>query len=145
MKQEKICSKYVADASVLIKWFGKEIEDLEQAQKFEEDFKKRHIEILLPAFAFWEVSSHLGRKYSVSEATHLFSAFSLYRFKQLFLTLGSNFLAFKIMKKYPKVSFYDASYHSLAMEYGAIFLTADLKYYNQAKSFGNIMLLKDYK
>jgi predicted nucleic acid-binding protein len=145
MNQEKGSFKYVVDASVFIKWFGKEVEDLDQARKLEEDFGKRRIEILLPAFAMWELSAYLGREFTVSEAVHLFSGFKLYNFQQVFLTLGANFWAFKIMKKYPKVSFYDASYHSIAMEYDATFLTADLKYYNQAKSFGHIQLLKDYK
>ena len=33
--------------------------------------------------------------------------------------------AFAIMKNFHKVSFYDASYHAMAIENGGIFLTAD--------------------
>jgi len=40
------------------------------------------------------------------------------------------------------VSYYDASYHALAREFGAVFLTADKKYYEAMKGRGNIMLFK---
>jgi len=49
------------------------------------------------------------------------------------------------MKKYTKISFYDAAYHALALNTGGTFITADKKYYEKTKSEGNIMLLKNYK
>lgn len=42
-----------------------------------------------------------------------------------------------------QVSFYDSSYHALAMDMDGIFLTADEKYYNLMKNEGNILLLSD--
>lgn len=40
------------------------------------------------------------------------------------------------------VSYYDASYHALAREFGAVFLTADKKYYEAMKRKGNIVLFE---
>lgn len=40
------------------------------------------------------------------------------------------------------VSYYDASYHALAREFGTVFLTADKKYYEAMKGKGNIVLFE---
>lgn len=49
------------------------------------------------------------------------------------------------MKKYPRVSFYDASYHALAIAYDGLFVTADRKYYEMTRKEGNVTLLEDLK
>lgn len=40
------------------------------------------------------------------------------------------------------LTYYDASYHALARDVGAVFLTADKKYYDAMKGKGNIVLFK---
>lgn len=51
----------------------------------------------------------------------------------------------RLMQKYQGISFYDASYHALAIAYDATFVTTDKKYYSQVKKEGNIKLLDDLK
>ncbi len=40
-------------------------------------------------------------------------------------------------------SFYDAIYHSIALNNNAIFITADKKYYNKSQKFGNIKMISE--
>ncbi len=136
--------KFVVDASVIIKWFAEDEEDKAQADKLKEDYKNARATLLAPALVAWEMGNFLGRVYSEPEAVRSFNIFKNYGITQLMLTLEGTALAFQIMKKCPGVSFYDASYHALAMQYEATFLTDDRKYYDKANKFGHIMLLKDY-
>ncbi|MGB8817601.1 MAG: type II toxin-antitoxin system VapC family toxin [Rhizobiaceae bacterium] len=42
-------------------------------------------------------------------------------------------------------TFYDSSYHALALEIGGIFLTSDAKHLAKAASHGSVVLLRDWK
>lgn len=132
------------DANVMIKWCVREEEDREQVEKMQEDFVDEKIQIVSSGLVEWELNNYLGRKFSENEAARKYSYFKLFQFTQIFLNLEISSLAFKIMKKCPGVTFYDASYHSMGLLMKGLFLTADKKYYERAKSFGNIKLLKDY-
>lgn len=52
---------------------------------------------------------------------------------------------FDLMQEYKKISWYDATYHALAIEYGGTFLTADRNYYKATKKSGAIQFIADYK
>ena len=136
--------RYIPDASTLIKWVGLEMEDLEQAEAFREDYKNGLVKIVVPALMFWELGNYLGRHFDEETATSLFNHFQNYQIQQALVTLETATYTVKIMKRYPKTSFYDASYHALAVQLDGIFLTSDKKYYDKAKSLGHIQLLKDY-
>jgi hypothetical protein len=43
------------------------------------------------------------------------------------------------------VTFYDASYHALALVNGGIFVTADIKYVTLAEKAGGVVRLRDYR
>ncbi len=136
---------YIVDASVLIKWAGKEAEDLKQAEALRVDYKNEDAKLTILALTFWEIGSYLSREFDAKTGTSVFNHFQNYRFMQAMLTLEQASLAMDIVKKHPGVSFYDASYHALALNKGKIFLTADKKYYEKTKKLGHIMLLKDYR
>lgn len=135
----------VVDTSVFIKWLIKETEGQKEAEKLKEDFVSQKIKIVIPSICLWEINNYLGQKLEINEATAIFSVFLLYRFKEVRMDIKLASLAFRIMKSAPKTSFYDASYHALALDTGGIFLTADEKYYKKTKKWKNIQLLKDYK
>lgn len=141
---EKTGKNFVVDTSVLIKWLGEKTENSEEAMKVKEDFIDGNIGVSVPALVYWELGSFLGRKFDPINATAAFSQFKNYRFPAYLLSLDLSLLAFKIVKRCKGATFYDASYHALALDKGALFLTADKKYYEKAKSFGHIKLLKDY-
>lgn len=137
--------KYVLDSSILIKWLGEEAEDFEQAMQVRADYAAENIGVLIPALVFWELGNYLGRKYDDKTATSTFQSYQNYRFRPHLLSLATSNMAFKIMQKCPQASFYDASYHALAMQNQAVFLTSDKKYYDKTRKLGHIQLLKNYK
>jgi predicted nucleic acid-binding protein len=136
---------YIVDASVLIKWVGKEAEDLKQAESLRIAYKNEDADLTVLALTFWEIGSYLSRKFDAKTAASVFNHFQNYAFLQAMLTLEEAALAVNIMTKHPGVSFYDASYHALALNKGKVFLTADKKYYEKAKKLGHIQLLRDYR
>lgn len=136
---------YVVDASCLIKWIGLEMEEKEQAEKLRAAYSKREVAITVPALTFWEIGNMLGRKFDPKTASDIFNHFQNYGFRQALLTLEMASLCHWIMKKYPGTSFYDASYHALAIQRESIFITSDKKYYEKTKGLGSILLLKDYR
>ena len=134
----------VPDTSVMLKWCVKEQEDRQHVKKMQDDFLERNINIIVPALLGWELNNFLGRIYSPEVALMKYSYFKTFRLTEsLLLNLEVSGLAFRIMKK-ADVTFYDASYHALALFLNGTFLTADVKYYNKAKAFGGIKLLGDY-
>lgn len=137
-------SEYIVDASCLIKWVGLEAENLEQAEMLRLNYKKGQVNITVPAMAFWELGNYLGRELDEKSAASVFNNIKNYQFTQTLVTLEVAALTFHLMKKCPGTSFYDASYHALAIQNEATFLTADKKYYDKAKKLGHIQLLKDY-
>lgn len=135
----------VVDTSVFIKWLIKETEGQKEAEKLKEDFVSQKIKIVIPSICLWEINNYLGQKLEINEATAIFSVFLLYHFKEVRMDLKLASLAFRIMKSAPKTSFYDASYHALALNVGGTYITADQKYYEQTKKWKNIRILNDYK
>lgn len=134
----------VIDCSVVIKWFVEEEADRIQAENVRRDFSDGKVKILVPAVLFWEFNNYMRRKFDEKTATSLFSNLKNYLFTLSLPNVESAALAFKIMKNCPKASYYDASYHALALHEEGTFVTSDNKYYQAAKSFGHIKLLRDY-
>lgn len=136
-------SIFVPDASVLLKWIVDESDSREQAAFLLKDFRKNSIEMIVPGHCFPEVANMLGR-----ERQDICCSFLSYlmttEITECPLTVELAFLAFDLMKKYKGISFYDASYHALAIKEGGIFITADEKYYRMTQKEKHILLLKDY-
>lgn len=135
----------IVDSSVIIKWLTDEKEDIEAALLIRERYQNKKLKILIPLLVHWEINNHLGRNYSPEEATVQYSHFLLIRLPQALLSIEETHTTFKIMKKFSGISFYDASFHAMALHKQGTFVTSDKKYYEKAKSLGNIKLLKDYK
>jgi len=140
----KNSSNFVVDASCLIKWVGLEVDNFAEAEKLRLDFVSGKINILILALTLWELGNYLGRNLDPAKATSTVSHFQSYKLCQTLLPLKTASLSFQIMQKHPSVSFYDASYHALAISENATFLTCDKKYYEKTKRLGHIKLLKDY-
>lgn len=135
---------FIPDTSVIIKWFITHEINSKHALQIKTDWSNEKIELLIPSLLFWEFNNFFGRKYSQDEAITYFSRLKTLQISQALLTLEMSLLSFKIMNELPKTSFYDASYHALAIAKKGIFITADKKYYKKAKSFNHIKLLSEY-
>lgn len=136
---------FVLDSSVAIKWFTKEEPFSEQAKKILEDYLMGRIEIFIPDIFWWEIGNYFGRKADLATATVILMNLKKYRFPTYMLTDGLSVRAFKLMSKIKKISFYDASYHSLAIQMKSKFVTSDKKYADKAKLIGSICYLPHYK
>lgn len=142
---EDVKKKVILDTSVLIKWLVSEPEDKKQADRLKYEFLDGKIKVTILALTLWELNNHIGRLFDVDESAELFSHFQMYRLIQALLMPSTALLGFQIMKDCPGVSFCDASYHALAIQTKAIFITSDNKYYEKARKLGHIQLLKNYK
>lgn len=134
---------YVIDASVLIKWFIIEVEDRQQALKIKENHVNKTIQLVMSSACLYETLNTLGRKVP-SMALLILSEILMLNIEEYRLTLENSYRALTIIQKFPKVSFYDAFYHAIAIENNGVFVTADANYYQKTKSLKHIKLLKDY-
>lgn len=134
---------YIADASVLIKWAVLEMENIREAFLFRDDFFNEKVVIIVPGHCFPEVANYLSRKepkIGPSFVSFLINS----SIEENCLTLSVVQRAFQLVLRHHGISFYDASYHALAIEKKGIFLTADAKYFQKTYKEGAIQLLKNY-
>lgn len=137
-------SVLIVDASVALKWFFTDQEDdLESALAIKGAYLKHETSILVPVHFFVEFANTVFRKHP-NFAVTLLSELQNLRIPFIALSLEIASISEILMKKYPKISFYDAFYHALAIEKKGTFVTADEQYYKMVKKEGHILLLKDY-
>lgn len=134
---------YILDSSIIIKWLCEEV-DSDKALKIKAKFIQDEIELGIPTLAYYETINFIARAYP-AQAVLIFSQFLMLKITEFFVTLENIAETIDITQQFPKTAFYDATYHALAIQNNGIFITADEKYYNQAKSMKHIQLLKDYK
>ncbi len=133
---------YIPDACIILAFFLREKERGEKAKDFFQDVNNGKYSVLLPSIWFYEVGNKLGML-STYEAKMYRDTLNFYRdhfFTTVHLDQETTHTAFSLMKKYKGITFYDASYHALALARKGTFLTCDKKYYSLAKKAGSIEL-----
>lgn len=134
----------IIDASVGLKWILIETEMIEAALKLRSDFMKEIIQIAVPQLFFFEVANTIYRK-RIEKAAFFLEQLMESQIKRFPLTHEVAMQAFHLMGTNPHISFYDATYHALAIQLKGIFLTADERYYGLMKKQKHMMLLGDYR
>lgn len=134
--------RLILDACILAKWVLDETES-NIALRLQDEMVLGQIEVWVPDHCFSETLNTLARK-NTDLALEFFVHLHLTSIVQCRLTAEVVFRTIKLIKKYPKVTFYDAAYHALALEKNGLFVTADEKYYQATRREGSIRLLKDY-
>ncbi len=132
----------IVDTSVVLKWFFWE-DDRMNALKIRDEFVAGRINLGMPTHCLVEAGNILGIKHP-ENALLIISEIQMMQIEEYSLNLEISQQAIKIMKKFPKTSFYDAGYHAIAIENKGVFVTADKKYYEKTKSLKHIKLLSDY-
>ncbi|MFA5792807.1 MAG: type II toxin-antitoxin system VapC family toxin [Candidatus Gracilibacteria bacterium] len=135
---------YITDSSVAIKWLTKEEPFATEALKILNDYATEKIKLIVPDIFWWELGNYFGRETDSKTAYAILMSLKKYRFATYMLDNEHTLTALRIMEDYSGVSFYDASYHALAIQNKATFITCDEKYYQKARKLGCIKLLKDY-
>lgn len=137
--------KTVVDSSVIVKWLNTDNEqDLEKSDKLLQQARDGKIELMSPELSKYEVGNVLlkGKQLNPDQArVSLGTVYALpitYVADTQELSQDAYFIAHKL-----GISYYDASFLSLAKQQDAILVTGDIK--DQARS-GSIKVipLKDY-
>lgn len=135
---------YVVDNSVILKSIISEdgSELVRKLMVLKEQFK---ISILVPDLFRYEFFNKIIKGMPSKMAMKVFDTFMSRQVSVVPLEDDLIELANRLVKKYPKISFYDAAYHALAKAYNVDFITADKKYYGMTKDEGHVKLLTDIK
>ncbi len=133
--------KYVVDNSVVIKHVYEEEKSFE-ADKLFHDAYNFMASMFVPEIFTFEYFNIASRRIGYSAAYKAFKDFTERQFSIVKLDAYGLRQANMIMEDLAnKISFYDASYHALAFQMDATFVTADERYYKMAKKIGRIELL----
>ncbi|MBE0599209.1 MAG: type II toxin-antitoxin system VapC family toxin [Desulfuromonadales bacterium] len=98
-------------------------------------------EIVLPSLWVYEVGNIVGRK-SGERAEEIMALLLDYRFPEARTDAGHLMATLDLMRRHG-VTFYDASYHAVALKAGGTFVTADDAYVRRAGNAGHVVSLKD--
>lgn len=131
----------VPDASVICKWALGGSDEPEQAAALE--ILSRWLQevdaIILPSLWVYEVGNVVGIK-RPDHAASIMDVLLDYQFEEAEVTSDLCRAALRLMEEHG-ATFYDAIYHALAIERGAVFITADKRYFKQAVAGGFMELL----
>ena len=135
----------VPDASVLLKWIlpvGEE-PDVNHALRLQQAAVDRRITLKVPTLWLYEVGNTLSRQFpeQTRELLEALIAFDLEEGDSSIKWLNHAVL---LTKRYG-VTFYDASYHALALVEKGTFVTADNKYVKKAGEAGSVISLEEWR
>lgn len=131
----------IPDASVLLAPMLDETEYHNQITTLLQRVDSEEVRLCVPTICEYEVANTLSRS-KHHNANDVRTAIETCEIRQL--TKAVLVGALELMKQQKKISFYDASYHALAIESDGIFLTVDKHYVTMMKSAGNIQFIGDY-
>lgn len=142
-------NKVVLDSCVFNKLFLNEADKQETIDLLTE-LAKRKYQVLAPSLFLYEVLTIAGiSDFPLKKASLLIAQYQSANLELINLNDESINKAIEICevghKKSGFPSFYDASYHALAILNDCHFITADKKHLSKTTQFGHITLLKDWK
>ena len=138
--------RYVADASVVLKWFSQAGEnELEQAIQLRNDYRDGTIELYAPELLIYEIANVLRYKATIKEELISKAIASIYDMDFL-IPVNARIMttAVKIARKH-SITVYDSSYLSFALEAGGLLVTADKKLYRKIEGVSGILYISDYE
>jgi len=138
--------KFVLDSSVILKWLNEQDEErIKEAQLILEHAVKGKIEILAPELAKYEVGNILliRKKLSLSQIKEVFDFLYGLPLKYFSETRSSQKLTYELASR-AKITYYDASFASLAKLEDATLITDNPKHQTRVKRV-KVIALEDYK
>ena len=134
----------VPDVSVLLKWVLPEEGEpwVGEALRLRDDFETGRADLLVPSLWYYEAGNVLALHYAESAADRFAVLVGL----RLSIAEPNEMWRVKTLDlaKTHGVTFYDASYHALAILHNGVFVTSDEKYLRKASAAGYILHLKDW-
>ena len=135
----------IVDTSVALKWLNQDNEkDIDQADKILEDARDGQVEVFAPELIKYEIGNALlyGKKIAGEDIDELLN---------IFYSLPISFIAENeelgnstyILAHNLGITYYDASFMSLAKQYDAVLVTDNVKHQGK-DSKTKVLALKDY-
>jgi len=142
-------NKVVLDSCVFNKLFLEE-DDRDQAIELIKELTNKNYQVIVPSLFLYEVLTIASvSNFPTQQAYQLITQYQTANLKLIELDSSCILKAIEICetghKKSGFPSFYDASYHALAILNNCIFITADNRHISKTAQFGHIVLLKDWK
>lgn len=137
--------RYVADASVILKWFSQFGEsDLEKALRLRDDYSEGIIEIYAPELLVYEIANVLRFKETIADKLISEAISSIYDM-DIVMPVNSRIMAeaVRLARKHA-ITVYDSCYLSFAREIGGLLVTADLKLYQKIQNLSGVIYIADY-
>jgi len=139
----------VLDSCVFSKLFLQEA-DRQEAVELITELSQRNIKVLVPSLFLYEVLSIAAASpFPIENAYALIAQYQSANLDIVELDKKTILKAIDICahghEKSGFPSFYDASYHALAINNECQFITADKRHVAKTKSFGYVTLLQDWK
>ncbi len=138
-------SALIIDSSVIVKWLsGDKEENLDQADKILKDVQKGIVYLLTPELAKYEVGNALLLGKKLSPKQYSFANAQLFRLPITFVSESEDLSmeTYKIAFEFG-LTYYDASFASLAKHYDATLVTENIKHQGKVKGI-KVLALKDY-
>ena len=133
----------ILDSSVIIDLVSRKKEYTQACQKLMHDITYGNVDIAILPLVYWEVGNWAIRHHP-KMATELISSILLWDTIEHPLDIYVIGKAVDIAARYKGTTFYDASFHALAIILGGTFLTNDKAYYKATHTLGHVRLLRDY-
>lgn len=135
---------YVPDPGVIIQWAlpGEEPREAERALDLLQLWLEGGCEFLLPPLWSAEVGALLARHHP-ERAGDLLELLLGYRIPEARMTAELGREALRLCREYG-VGYYQALYHAVALQQGALLVTADAAYCRKAKGAGRLLPLKEF-
>lgn len=137
--------KFIVDSSIIIKWLNTTDEEyIEKANKILDDALGGLIELLAPELSRYEVGNVIlkGKQLRPDEAN--ISIAAAYSLPIAFITESEDLAKETFLLAFTnKITYYDASFLSLAKQYGATLITENIKHQGKTSDI-HVISLKDY-
>ena len=139
----------VLDSYVFSKLFLQEA-DRQEAVELITELSQRNVKVLVPSLFLYEVLSiSAASPFPMESAYALITQYQSANLEIVALDEKTILTAFDICahgyQKSGFPSFYDASYHALAISNECQFITADKRHVAKTKNFGSVTLLQDWR
>lgn len=137
--------RLVADASVVVKWVLPDLDQephADRALALLDEVKAGHVDLLQPPHWMVEVAAVLTRirPEIVDDVVDLLSAFKVQVVTEPAIYKRASRIAHDLGKH-----LFDSLYHAVALEYGAVLVSADSNYYRKARRLGRLIPLPLWK
>lgn len=135
----------VPDASVLLKWVlpSDDEPDADRALLLRAAVANETVQVLLPALWLYEVGNTIARRFPAHAEAWL-SALMKFSLEEAPPSQAWLAKTLELTSRY-EVSFYDASYHALALVHKGLFVTADTKYVNRTIESESVIALSSWQ